>query len=54
MELPIQSGANLFIWIICILIGLVTALLFIDSMFGKNTILKKTDKKEEHPQQQQH
>lgn len=33
---PLQSGAHLFFWIVCILIGLVAALSFVDfkSIYG--------------------
>ena len=29
---PIGDGANLFLWIVCILIGFVAALSFVDNM----------------------
>ncbi|WP_155207977.1 hypothetical protein [Xanthovirga aplysinae] len=45
MHVPIQDGANLFIWIVVILGAFVNALLFMDSIFGKNTIFGKNKKK---------
>lgn len=43
LSAPIAEGANIFIWIVCILGGFVTALLAIDTYKPDN---KKQDKSE--------
>jgi hypothetical protein len=41
-EVPILEGANLFFWIVCVLIGIIAAVSIVDSMFSKKDEEHKT------------
>jgi hypothetical protein len=55
-ELPIEFGANLFIWIVCILIGFVAALSFIDvrTVFGPRKPVEHADDHSEYWKSRKH
>lgn len=45
-DAPILEGANIFFWIVCFLIGLITAVSLVDSVLNK--------KDEEHKENKAH